>query len=483
MKNSNSKQMHSIYSTSVVEIKSSGTSANALIARGAFGRVDIALLVQRQHTSNQQSSSSNIHSISLAAIKTIPNATTNSGRSTEYTNLAKLTREAFAELNSLRLLNGHENVTPLLGFYGAADSSGDGFDGWNWAEDARSSTPTSLCLVFPYHPIDLHEALIYRRFHASSKFQSSYYLPKAVVQSVMIDLLSALNHLHAHCILHRDIKPGNLYITKEGRIQLGDFGLAKIVPPPKEAHDISPIDETNHSNMHMYTENANLTNGLCTLQYRPPEVLLGANGVIYQPKSNEFNGAFDIYSAGCIFAELLTLSGPIFPGHSVLDQLGRIFQILGTPTEDNWPSANMLPDWNKVMFEETEGTGLHEKIGRMDIAEEMNLLSKMLVLDPLQRCSARECLDQVASETAGGNGTNYIREVLTSLLPSDMQVIDPVYFSSSNDVAIQESEPLVFAQQYAAKKAASRRNFVAGLQKINDDRSAQRWVFHNAAAS
>jgi hypothetical protein len=64
-----------------------------------------------------------------------------------------------------------------------------------------------------------------------------------------------------------------------------------------------------------------------------------------------------------------------------------------------------------------------------------------------------------------------------------MQVIDPVYFSSSNDVAIQESEPLVFAQQYAAKKAASRRNFVAGLQKINDDRSAQRWVFHNAAAS
>jgi hypothetical protein len=114
MKNSNSKQMHSIYSTSVVEIKSSGTSANALIARGAFGRVDIALLVQRQHTSNQQSSSSNIHSISLAAIKTIPNATTNSGRSTEYTNLAKLTREAFAELNSLRLLNGHENVTPLI---------------------------------------------------------------------------------------------------------------------------------------------------------------------------------------------------------------------------------------------------------------------------------------------------------------------------------------------------------------------------------
>ena len=141
-------------------------------------------------------------------------------------------------------------------------------------------SPLSLCLVFPYHPIDLHEALVYHRFHASSKFasdnafsgsnsssDSSYFLPKLAVQSVMYDLLSALHHLHSHCIIHRDVKFGNLYITREGRIQLGDFGLAKIVPP-SVARAESKCDDREVSNFSTNTGNVNLTQGLCTLQYR-----------------------------------------------------------------------------------------------------------------------------------------------------------------------------------------------------------------------
>ena len=78
---------------------------DSLIARGAFGHVDIALL---SISSSDTTHTNNVQSLSLAAIKTIPNATTIQ---------SSLTREAFAELNALRLLNGHENVTSLLGYY------------------------------------------------------------------------------------------------------------------------------------------------------------------------------------------------------------------------------------------------------------------------------------------------------------------------------------------------------------------------------
>src|SRR5210317_1464717 len=97
--------------TSIVEIfNGDDNSINPLIARGAFGHVDIALLVGWKRKETKQPA---IHSVKLAAIKTIPNATNKSSGS--------LTREAFAELNALRLLNGHDNITPLLGYYGAHD--------------------------------------------------------------------------------------------------------------------------------------------------------------------------------------------------------------------------------------------------------------------------------------------------------------------------------------------------------------------------
>lgn len=73
-----------------------------------------------------------------------------------------------------------------------------------------------------------------------------------------------------------------------------------------------------------------------TLWYRAPEILLG---------SHHYSTAVDMWSVGCVFAEMITLR-PIFPGDSQIDQLFRIFRMLGTPNDELWPGISKLPDFN-----------------------------------------------------------------------------------------------------------------------------------------
>ena len=73
-----------------------------------------------------------------------------------------------------------------------------------------------------------------------------------------------------------------------------------------------------------------------TLWYRPPDVLFGAK--LYTP-------SIDMWSAGCIFAELANAGRPLFPGSDVDDQIKRVFKLLGTPSEDTWPGMSSLPDY------------------------------------------------------------------------------------------------------------------------------------------
>jgi cyclin-dependent kinase 10 len=125
------------------------------------------------------------------------------------------------------------------------------------------------------------------------------------VKCITLQLLGGLDYMHSHFIIHRDLKVSNLLITHRGCIKIADFGLARKFSIP----------------------NGKMTPKVVTLWYRAPELLLGS---LIQTT------AIDIWSAACVFGELL-LHKPILPGRSELNQIEMIIDLLGTPTETIWP--------------------------------------------------------------------------------------------------------------------------------------------------
>lgn len=115
------------------------------------------------------------------------------------------------------------------------------------------------------------------------------------IKCLLKQLLMAVAHLHDNWILHRDLKTSNLLLSHKGILKVGDFGLAREYGSPLKAY--TPI--------------------VVTLWYRAPELLLC---------TKEYSTPIDMWSVGCIFAELLLMNA-VFPGKSEVDQLNRIFKV------------------------------------------------------------------------------------------------------------------------------------------------------------
>nr|XP_012634307.1 cyclin-dependent kinase 3 isoform X1 [Microcebus murinus] len=183
-------------------------------------------------------------------------------------------------------------------------------------------------------------------------------LPLHLVKSYLFQLLQGVNFCHSHRVIHRDLKPQNLLINELGAIKLADFGLARAFGVPLRTY----------------------THEVVTLWYRAPEILLG---------SKFYSTAVDVWSIGCIFAEMVTRKA-LFPGDSEIDQLFRIFRTLGTPSEATWPGVTQLPDY-KGTFPKWPSKGLEEIVPSLE-PEGKDLLVQLLQYDPSRRISAKAAL-------------------------------------------------------------------------------------------
>ncbi|KAL1409496.1 Cyclin-dependent kinase catalytic subunit [Vanrija albida] len=209
---------------------------------------------------------------------------------------------------------------------------------------------SKLYLVFEFLDLDL------KRYMDSIGDKDG--LGPNMVKKFCYQLVKGLYYCHAHRVLHRDLKPQNLLIDKEGNLKLADFGLARAFGIPLRTY----------------------THEVVTLWYRAPEVLLG---------SRHYSTAIDMWSVGCIFAEM-AMRQPLFPGDSEIDEIFRIFRLLGTPNEDVWPGVKQLPDY-KATFPQWNAVDLKTAVRGLD-ANGLDLLAQTLIYDPAHRISAKRAL-------------------------------------------------------------------------------------------
>ena len=182
-------------------------------------------------------------------------------------------QRTFREIIFLQELNGHENIIRLQNVI-------------------RAENDKDIYLVFDFMDTDLHAVI---RANILEDIHKQY---------IVYQTLKSLKYIHTADLIHRDLKPSNLLLNSECHMKVCDFGLAISI-------DLSDT-----------TTQPILTDYVATRWYRAPEILLG---------SNKYTTSADMWSVGCISAELL-LGKPVFPGTSTLNPLDRVLEVTGRPT-------------------------------------------------------------------------------------------------------------------------------------------------------
>jgi len=238
------------------------------------------------------------------------------------------------ELHIIKMLS-HRNVVQLKEFFYSSAGMDDG---------------VYLNLVLEFVPETLNQ--VSRQYTRARRM-----LPLTLLQVYTFQMLRSLWYIHSKGICHRDIKPQNLLLDPRKQVlKLCDFGSAKILV--KNEANISYI---------------------CSRFYRAPELIFGAT---------HYTTAVDVWSAGCVMAELM-LGYPLFPGQSCVDQLVRIIKVLGTPSPEDIEPMNKLAEsslpqiasepWKRIFRDYTS-------------PEAIDLVDKLLRYNPSHRISPCEAM-------------------------------------------------------------------------------------------
>ncbi|KAL2052554.1 hypothetical protein ABVK25_007114 [Lepraria finkii] len=191
------------------------------------------------------------------------------------------------------------------------------------------------------------------------------------IKCYMLQLLEGVAYLHASKILHRDLKAANLLINNQGILQIADFGLARPYDddPPKKGQGGGEATR-------------DYTTLVVTRWYRPPELLL---------QLKRYTTAIDMWGVGCVFGEMFK-GRPILPGNSDINQAQLIFDLMGSPTEDNMPGWSSLPGCEGVQSFQHRTCTLPQ-VFREQGSSFISLLAELLKLDWRKRVNALDALD------------------------------------------------------------------------------------------
>ncbi|KAF9056049.1 mitogen-activated protein kinase HOG1 [Panaeolus papilionaceus] len=182
-------------------------------------------------------------------------------------------------------------------------------------------------------------------------------LEKQFIQYFLYQILRGLKYVHSAGVVHRDLKPSNILVNENCDLKICDFGLARIQDPQ-------------------------MTGYVSTRYYRAPEIML---------TWQKYDVAVDIWSTGCIFAEMLE-GKPLFPGKDHVNQFSIITELLGTPPDD---VIETICSENTLRFVQSlpkrERIPFSQKLRTSD-PDALDLLEKMLVFDPRKRIDATQSL-------------------------------------------------------------------------------------------
>jgi len=227
------------------------------------------------------------------------------------------------------------------------------------SKEQGKNLPKNVFMVFEYLEYDLYGILETPEIR----------LTQDHIKSWAKQLLSGVHYMHKNRIIHRDLKASNLLVNSKGELKIADWGLAR---------------SWNNDMKH-------LTNKVITLWYRPPELLLG---------SNQYNTKIDMWSVGCILAEMFRRTG-FLRGRDEVSQLEVIFSICGHPTKENWPLIGKTCKlWRK--FKPNDGEENPRRIRealkiklpnpRWMTENALDLIDNLMILNPEKRWSAQQAL-------------------------------------------------------------------------------------------